>query len=163
VTLLDGMEKGLGPGWLAADAGVVPRAAVWSVGVDSSGVSRWFDQYLDAFAACGRGEKDTALLLAYYGVPLLLTTDGGFFALTSDNQVVAAVQPQVDAMRAAGYHRSEILGSEVTVLNSTSAVYRGTFSRHRSDGVEIGRLTATYLVTEGTVGRRISVLAVHGP
>jgi hypothetical protein len=71
------------------------------VGVDSSGVSRWFDQYLDAFAACGRGEKDTALLLAYYGVPLLLTTDGGFFALTSDNQVVAAVQPQVDAMRAA--------------------------------------------------------------
>jgi hypothetical protein len=26
---------------------------------------------------------------------------------------------------------------------------------------EIGRLTATYLVTDGPVGRRISVLAVH--
>jgi len=82
-------------------------AVVWSLTVDSSDVSRWFGEYLDTFAACGRGERDTASLLAYYGVPLLLTTDGGFFALTSDDQVVAAVQQQVDGMRAAGYsHRA---------------------------------------------------------
>lgn len=124
-------------------------------------MSRWFGAYLDAFAACGRGESDTSSLLEYYGVPLLLTTDGGFFALTSEDQVVAAVQGQVDGMRAAGYARSEILGSEVTVLNSTSALYRGTISRQRSGGSEINRLTATYLVTDGATGRRISVLAVH--
>jgi hypothetical protein len=129
--------------------------------VDGSDVSRWFGAYLDAFAACGRGESDTSSLLEYYGVPLLLTTDGGFFALTSEDQVVAAVQGQVDGMRAAGYARSEILGSEVTVLNSTSALYRGTISRQRSDGSEINRLTATYLVTDGATGRCISVLAVH--
>lgn len=126
-------------------------------------MSRWFGEYLDAFASCGRGESETASLLTYYGVPLLLTTDDGVFALTSGEQVVAAVQRQVDGMRAAGYARSEILSSEITVLNATSALYRGTFSRHRSDGGEIGRLTATYLVTVGPVGRRISVLAVHSP
>jgi hypothetical protein len=126
-------------------------------------VSQWFGEYLNAFAACGRGESETASLLAYYGVPLLLTTDDGFFALTSDDQVVAAVQQQVDGMRAAGYGRSEVLHSEVTVLNSTSALYHGTFSRHRSDGGEISRLTATYLVTDGPAGRRISALAVHSP
>ena len=131
--------------------------------VDSSDVSRWFGEYLDAFAACGRGEKDTALLLAYYGVPLLLTTDSGCFALTSDDQVVAAAQQQVDGMRAAGYARTKVRGSEVTVLHSTSAIYRGTFSRRRGDGGEIGRLTATYLVTDGAAGRRISALAVHSP
>jgi hypothetical protein len=38
------------------------------------------------------------LLLACYGVPLLLSTDGGFAALMSDDQVVAAVQPQVDGI-----------------------------------------------------------------
>ena len=129
--------------------------------VDGNGVSRWFGEYLDAFAACGRGESDTSALLEYYGVPLLLTTDGGFFALTSDDQVVAAVQGQVDGMRAASYARSEILGSKVTVVNSTSALYRGTISRQRSDGSEINQLTATYLVTDGGAGRRISVLAVH--
>ena len=129
--------------------------------VDSSDVRRWFGEYLDAFAACGRGERDTALLLAYYGVPLLLTTDEGFFALTNNDQVVTVVRQQVDGMRAAAYARSEILGSEVTVLNSTSALYRGTFSRQRSDGGEISRLTATYFVTDAPVGRRISALAVH--
>jgi hypothetical protein len=141
----------------------VLAAAVWFVIVDKSDVSRWFGEYLDAFAACGRGESDTASLLAYYGVPLLLTTDDGFVALTSDDQVVAAMQGQVDGMRAADYRRSEVLGSEVTVLNSTSALYRGTFSRQRSDGGEIGRLTGTYLVTDGSIGRRISALAVHSP
>jgi hypothetical protein len=129
--------------------------------VNSSNVSSWFDEYLEAFAACGRGEKDTATLLAYYGVPLLLTTDVGFFALTSGDQVVAAVRQQVEGMRAADYARSEILSSEVTVLNSKSALYQGTFSRQKSDGGEISRLTATYLVTDGPAGRRICVLAVH--
>jgi hypothetical protein len=84
-------------------------------GVDSSDVSRWFAEYLDTFAACGRGERDTAALLGYYGVPLLLTTDDGFFALTSDDDVVAVLQQQVDGMRAADYGRSEILDSDVTV------------------------------------------------
>ena len=131
--------------------------------VDSNDVSRWFGEYLDEFAACGRGESDTGSLLEFYGVPLLITTDGGFFAPASGDQVVAAVQQQVDGMRADAYDRSEILDSEVTVLNSASALYRGTFSRQRSDGSEINRLTATYLVTDGAAGRRISVLAVHSP
>jgi hypothetical protein len=138
-------------------------AAIWSVIVDNSDVSRWFGEYLDVFAACGRGERDTASLLAYYGVPLLLTTDEGFFALTSDDQIVAALQQQVDGMRAAAYDRSEVIDFEITVLNSTSALCRGTLARQRSDGGEIGRLTATYLVTDGPVGRRISALAVHRP
>jgi hypothetical protein len=131
--------------------------------VESEDVRRWFGEYLDMFAACGRAEREAGSLLEYYGVPLLLTTDSGFFALTSDDQVVAALQPQVDGMLAAAYDRTEILDSDVTVLNSTSALYRGTFSRQRSDGGEISRLTATYLVTDSQAGRRISVLAVHSP
>ena len=152
-----------GPSEQAADTGRHGGAAVGSVTVDNSDVSGWFGEYLDAFAACGRGERDTASLLAYYGVPLLLSTDDGFFALTSDDQVVAAVKQQVDGMRAADYHHSEVLDSEVTVLNATSALYRGRFSRQRRDGGEIGRLSATYLVTDGSVGRRIAALAVHSP
>jgi hypothetical protein len=131
--------------------------------VDDSDVRRWFGEYLDAFAACGRGERDPASLLAYWGVPLLLTTDDGCLALTSDDQVVAAAKQQVEGMRAADYDHSQVLNFEVTVLNAASALYRGTFSRQRRDGGEISRLTATYLVTDGPVGRRIAALAVHSP
>jgi len=74
-----------------------------------------------------------------------------------------AAQQQVDAMRAAGYARSQILDSGATVLNSTSALYHQTCSRQGSDGSEISRGTTTYLVTDGPAGRRISILAVHSP
>ena len=46
-------------------------------------------------------------------------------------------------------------------LEAFAACGRGTFSRQRSDGSEIARLTSTYLVTDGEAGRRISVLAIH--
>lgn len=131
--------------------------------MDSSDVSRWFLEYLDRFTACGRGESDPGSLLEHYNVPLLVTTDDGLMALTSGDQVVAVMQRQVDEMRAAAYDRTEVVDSEVNVLNSTSALFRGTFSRQRSDGGEISRLTATYLVTDAPAGRRISVLAVHSP
>lgn len=130
--------------------------------MDDMGVERWFGEYLVAYAACGRGERDTGSLLDYYGVPLLITTDGGFYALGDAEQVVAGVQPQIVALRDAGYDRTEVLGVEVTVLNRTSALVRGNFSWQRADGSEFHRLTASYLVTDAAVGRRISVLAVHG-
>jgi hypothetical protein len=131
--------------------------------VHDDDADRWFGQYLDVFASCGRGERDAASLLAYYGVPLLLATDDAFVALTSDDRVMAAAQRQIDGMRAADYHHSDVLSSEVTVLNATSALYRGAFSRRRADGSQISQLTVTYLVTDGSAGRRISALALHTP
>lgn len=124
-------------------------------------VERWFREYLNDFAACGRGESEASSLLAYYGVPLLLSMDDGFLVMTTGNEVVAMAQRQVDGMRAADYDHSDVLDFEISRLNSTSALCRGEFSRRRRDGSEIGRLTATYLVTSAGVDRRISALAVH--
>jgi len=117
---------------------------------------------LEVFEACGRGaENGIGRLLDYYDVPLLLTTDDGVLALTSEAEVTRAVQQQIDGMRAAGYHRSEVLESHVEVLNTVSAFYRALLSRERGDGSEIGRLRVTYLITDGSAGRRISALLVH--
>jgi hypothetical protein len=129
--------------------------------VDGNDVGRWFGEYLKVFEACGRGESEAGSLLAYYGVPLLIATDDGFIALETEEQVVAAAQQQIDGMRAAAYDHSDVLRAEITVLNATSAFYRGDFSRRRADDEEIGRLTVTYLVTDGSVGRRISTLVLH--
>jgi hypothetical protein len=123
-------------------------------------VREWFGRYLDAFAACVKGERDTASLLAFYGVPIVFTTDDGCFALTLEEHVIGAVQPQIDALRAAHYARSEIVESNVTVVNAHSAIVDCAISRQRADGTEISRLGATYIVTDGARGRRISLLAV---
>jgi uncharacterized NTF2-like protein DUF6841 len=138
-----------------------PRSSLRCVNV--ADIRAWFDQYLAAFAACGRGESDDlATLLRYYAVPLVLSTDEAAVALTSKAQVLNALGGQIEGMRAAGYDRSETLDSEVIAINATSALHTAEFSRRRPDGGEIGRLRATYLITDGTDGRRIAALAVHG-
>lgn len=128
--------------------------------MDDADVQGWFDDYLSVLAECGRGETDVASLVAYYGVPMVFAADG-VTVLTTDDQVRAFAQQQVDGMRAAGYHHSEVLTSEVSVLNASAALFRGAFARQRADGTEISRLTVTYFVTAGPVGRRISALAIH--
>jgi uncharacterized NTF2-like protein DUF6841 len=125
-------------------------------------VGAWFDDYLSAFAALGRGDlDDPRLLLDYYAVPLLLTTDDAALALTTEDDVVDAVRRQIAGLRDAGYDRSETITSELSVLNASTALYAAEFSRRRADGSEIGRLAATYLITVGTRGRRISALIVR--
>jgi hypothetical protein len=129
--------------------------------MNENDVRKWFGEYLDAFAACGRGDGDAQSLLAYYGVPLLITTDAGLIAMTTEDQVLGVAQQQVDGMRGADYDHTNVLQAEVTVLNAASALYRGEFSRVGADGSEISRPRLSYLVTDGPVGRRISALLVH--
>jgi hypothetical protein len=122
----------------------------------------WFDKYLRAFAACGRGESDDLdALLAYYGVPLVLTTDAAALVLATEDEVLSAIREQIGSMRAAGYDRSDTLSSELTPLNATTALHTAELSRRSRDGSEIGRLRATYLIVAGADGRRISALVVR--
>lgn len=93
--------------------------------VDAADLDRWFRKYLSEFAACGRGECEAPSLLAYYGVPLLFSTDDGVVALTTGDEVSAMAQRQVDGMRAADYDHSDILEFEISGLNSVSALLPG--------------------------------------
>ena len=100
-------------------------------------VQRWFDSYLADYAALARGElDDPRRVLAHYGVPLLLSTDASCVALVDEAQVAAAVQRQIDDLRAAGYDRSEQLAADTVVLNCSCATHRVLLSsaRCRVDG-----------------------------
>jgi hypothetical protein len=130
--------------------------------VDTDAVNRWFDEYFETFSACARGDRDMSALLSHYGIPLILTTDDGVTTLMTDDEGAAVIQSLADGLRANGFHHTEILHSEVSVLNATSAIYRGSMSRRNADGGEIGALTITYLVTDDVAGLRIVVLASHG-
>jgi hypothetical protein len=125
-------------------------------------VRAWFDDYLRDFAALGRGEQDDPrILLVYYAVPLLLTSDEAVLYPADEGEVVEVIDRQIAGMRAAGYDHSMLLSSELSFLNARTAVYGAEFSRRRSDDTEIGRLAATYLLTAGEQGRRISALIVR--
>ena len=127
-------------------------------------VRSWFEGYLGAIAALGRGEShDLAGLMEYYGVPLLVTTDDAARLLTSADEVMGFAGQQVQGMRASGYDRTEASDAEFLPLNATSGLYRVELERQRADGSEIGRLGVTYLITDGPAGLRASALAIHTP
>jgi hypothetical protein len=89
--------------------------------------------------------NEVGRILAYYGVPLLLSTDTGSTILTDEAQVLGLAQQQIDGMRLADYDHSVELAAETVVLNRSCATHRGRFSRVRLDGSEIAQLEATYL------------------
>jgi hypothetical protein len=130
--------------------------------VDTDVVNRWFDEYFATFEACARGERDMSELLSKYGLPLIFTSGAGVTTLMTDDEAAAVMQGLVDGLRANGYHHTEVLHSEVSVLNSVSALYQGTLSRCNADGEEFDCPTVTFLVTDDVAGLRIVVLAVHG-
>ncbi len=123
--------------------------------------SQWFGEYLDTLTACARGDCESRALLEYYGVPLLISGDKGFVALKSVDDVIGVMRGQVHDLHAAEYHHTNALNTDVAVLNSSSALYRATFSHRRGDDTEISEVTVTYLLTNGPVGLRISMMAVH--
>lgn len=130
--------------------------------LDVTEIRSWYDGYLRAFTACGRGDSDDVrTLLEYYGVPLLLTTDEGALALTTEDEVLDAARKQVEALRAADYDRSEPLDAETTAVNAATAIHTAAFVRRRADGTEIGRLRATYLIADVRDGRRMFALAIR--
>jgi hypothetical protein len=130
--------------------------------MDTDEVRDWFHSYLADFVALGRGDiADVRRILDHYGVPLLISTDAGSTVLTDQDQVLAVARQQVDGMQAESYDRSEELAGETTALNRTCATHRGRFARLRADGSQISQVEATYVITDGIVGRRISAIIVH--
>ncbi len=129
--------------------------------VDTDVVSRWFNDYFDTFEACARGDRDMSELLSHYGVPLIITSDDGVTTLMTDDEAAAVMQSMVGGLRANGYHHTDVLQSEVSVLKSVSALYRGTLSRRKADGEEFDCPTVTFLVTDDVAGLRIVLLAIR--
>ena len=130
--------------------------------VDTGVVSRWFEEYFGSFEACARGDGDMSELLRHFGVPLIFTSDSGVTTLMTDDEATAMMQGLIDGLRANGYHHTEVLHPEISVLNAVSALYRATLSRRDADGKEFDCPTVTFLAIDDVAGLRINVLAVQG-
>lgn len=130
--------------------------------MDADTVSRFLDEYLEAFASCVLGQQEIDTLLHYYGVPLIITSDDGVIALVTHSEVATVMQGQVDGLRALRYRGTRVIQSEVIGLNATSAIYRASLSRYDDKSDEIDSPTITYVVTGADDDLRISVLAAHG-
>jgi hypothetical protein len=131
--------------------------------VDAADVELWFAAYLDCFVALGRGERDDVeALLEFYDVPMLLSAPGGTAWLLDADQVTGVMRAQVEGLRHAGFHRTDVEDAQTVVLNEGCARHEGRFTRRAADGTVIATFTASYVLATGPSGPRIAVLALHG-
>jgi hypothetical protein len=129
--------------------------------VDVTTAITWYEGYLRLFEACGRGSSDDIEALAdCFAIPALLTADDGVRVVESAQGHVAILREQVKSLRKARYYHSEQLNAHSAALNASTVLHTAAFVRRRTDASEIRRLRATYLITAGARGPRISALAV---
>jgi len=132
--------------------------------VDVATAVTWYEGYLRLFEACGRGTSDDFEALAdCFAMPTLLTANDGVRVVWSVQALVPILREQAERLRKAGYYHSEQLNAHSAPLNASTVLHTATFVRRRVDASEIGRLRATYLITAGASGPRISALAVGDP
>ena len=64
-------------------------------------------------------------------------------------------------MRQAGYSHTEILRRRVTVVNPSTAILEGAFSRRALDGAEVSAFMVTYVIYKAEGRLTIGSLAIH--
>ena len=130
--------------------------------IDDFALRAWFDEYFHVFAACVRGECEIVDVLRFYGVPVIMTSQDGVITASTRDESGAIMRGEIDALRSANYHHTNVHTGDVNILNAASALYTATFSRLNHAGAEFNRATVTYLVTERSARLEISVRAVNG-
>ena len=130
--------------------------------MDGPEVDSWFADYLNAFGAVVRGEREVVELLQWYAVPLTITLDDAVVQMATADELVAVVGNQVRQLQAGGFSRSVESFGSTTLVNPFTALRREKLARRRTDDSVIDEVEMTYVIVSANVGGpRITLMAVH--
>lgn len=132
--------------------------------MDEASVRQWYQEYLNAWASAVHGDlAERERVMSFYAFPLVVTSDRGARVVGSADEMLAFVKREADRLRPDGYSHTVALRADLISLNAKTTIYRGEISRRRTDGSEIARVDASYLIASGANGPRIYVIAGHSP
>ena len=104
--------------------------------MDAATVNRFLNEYLKPSRRTSTANVRSRRCWTITIVPLIITSDDGVIALTTDSDVVTVIKPGRWAARPA-VPPHQVLQSTVTGLNATSALYRASLARRDDTGKEI--------------------------
>jgi glyoxylase-like metal-dependent hydrolase (beta-lactamase superfamily II) len=141
----------VGPVWYTAVA-LLPAQTI------QDEVTHWFfDDYLSTWIGVGAGTiaRGPEFILDYWSAPLNWSDDQGSRWIMDAPAVVALLHALQTRLRAEGYADTTVPDRRVTVYHDNGAAIEVIWSRCRTDGTEIERLTAHFEVARGPEGWRI--------
>lgn len=122
---------------------------------------REIEQFLAAYYAAFASGAYHRIASEMIHAPAVLTTGERVDVLATSGEVEKMFQTMGAALVADGYASSELLASEITVLNDLTALAATRFRRLRHDGSEIINAGATYWLLYEAGRWKISAATVH--
>ncbi|MFD9355115.1 hypothetical protein [Streptomyces sp. NPDC060031] len=121
----------------------------------------WFDQYVSTFIGlASAGRTDPAPLLAYFAVPITITTGAAHTVLGSGEALTAGLAHELRTLRDADYGGSTAVDPEVRALNERSALIEVTWVRNDTAGREFQRVRVLYLAARTDAGWRTTASVI---
>ena len=123
---------------------------------DTDAIARMYTGYFEAFQ-----RLDPDAVLPYYHMPCAILIPEAVLAVAGVAEARALFAEMMKGLAARGYGRSEWTGLGVKQLGANLAVLSAGVIRYRTDGAELERFGATYMLRKTDAGWKIAVLTVH--
>ncbi len=123
---------------------------------DKAAVARVLTDYYRAFSTL-----DAQAVGPYFHEPSQLISPAGVMPAPTRTGVTAAFQPVMDALRARGFARSELINLRLKLLSAATVIAGGVAVRLKADGQELERAGVVYVLQKTNAGWQFATVALH--
>jgi ketosteroid isomerase-like protein len=123
---------------------------------DNAAVTQLLTDYYRAFSSL-----DAQAVLPCYHEPSQLISPAGVVPTPTRTAVAAAFQPVMDALRARGFAKSELINLHIKRLSVNTVIAGGVAVRRRTDGQELERAGVVYLLQRTSAGWQFATVVIH--
>jgi ketosteroid isomerase-like protein len=114
---------------------------------DRAAVAQVLTDYYRAFSTL-----DAQAVGPYFHEPSQLVSVAGVVPTPTRAAVAAAFQPVMDALRARGFAKSELINLHIKPLSAATVIAGGVAVRRKTDGQELERAGVVYVLQKATAG-----------
>jgi ketosteroid isomerase-like protein len=123
---------------------------------DKAAVAQVLNHYYRAFSTL-----DAEAVKPYFHEPWQLVSPAGVGVGTTRAALAAVFQPAMEALRARGFAKSELINLHLKRLSAATMIAGGVAVRRKTDGEELERAGVVYLMQKTNAGWQIATIVIH--
>ena len=123
---------------------------------DKAAVAQVLNDYYRAFSTL-----DAEAVKPYFHEPWQLVSPAGVGVGTTCAALAAVFQPFMEAQRARGFAKAELINLHLKRLSAATVIAGGVAVRRKTDGEELERAGVVYLMQKTNAGWQIATIVSH--
>ena len=123
---------------------------------DEASVAQVLTDYYRAFSTL-----DAEAVKPYFHEPSQLIGPAGVGTTPTRAALAAFFQPSMEALRARGFAKSELINLHLKRLSAATVIAGGVAVRRKTDGEELERAGVVYLMQKTNAGWQIATIVSH--